>query len=72
MQPTDKAHLKIPNATKEHLKTLKTQIEDRLKEEQKLVRSQKRIARVQEMMTSEEEKKKQRHKLVSEKNLAAT
>lgn len=62
--PTDKAHFKISNGTKEHLKQIKVQIEERLKEEQKVVRSQKRIARVQEMMTSEEEKKKQRHKIV--------
>lgn len=61
---TDKAHLKIPNSTKDHLKKVVIQIEERLKGEQKVVRSQKRLARVQEMMSSEEEKKKYRHKLV--------
>lgn len=65
LKPTDKAVLKISTSTKEHLKTAVTQIEDRLKEEQKMVRSQKRLVRVQEMMSSEEEKKKQRHKLVN-------
>lgn len=63
--PTDKAHLKIPSSTKEHLKTAISKIENRLKDEQKMVRSQKRLVKVQEMMSSEEEKKKQRHKLVS-------
>lgn len=62
--PTDKAHFKVSNGIKEHLKQIVTQIEDRLRDEQKVVRSQKRIARVQEMMTSEEEKKKQRQKIV--------
>lgn len=61
---TDKAHLKIPSSAKEHLKIIITKIEERLKDEQKMVRSQKRLARVQEMMSSEEEKKKHRHKLV--------
>lgn len=62
--PNDKVHFKVSNGTRDNLKQLKVQIEERLKEEQKVVRSQKRIARVQEMMTSEEEKKKQRHKIV--------
>jgi PX domain-containing protein kinase-like protein len=62
--PDDKAHLKIPNATKEHLKSAALQVEERLREEQKMVRSQKRLVKVQEMMSSEEEKKKQRHKMV--------
>lgn len=62
--PTDKAHLKIPSSTKEQLKKVITKIEERLKDEQKMVRSQKRLARVQEMMSSEEEKKKHRLKLV--------
>lgn len=62
--PDDKAHLKIPCSTKEHLKNAVVQMEERLKEEQKMVRSQKRLVKVQEMMSSEEEKKKQRHKIV--------
>lgn len=64
--PTDKAHLKIANSTKEQLKNAITKIQERLKDEQKMVRSQKRLARMQEVMSSEEEKKKHRHKMVSE------
>lgn len=63
-RPGDKAHLKIPIATKEQLKVVRNHLEERLREEQKLVRSQKKLVRVQEMMSSEEEKKKQRHKKV--------
>lgn len=62
--PTDRAHLKIPCSTKEHIKKCQTQLEDRLKEEQKTIRSQKRLVKVQELMSSEEEKKKQKQKLV--------
>ncbi|XP_044264656.1 PX domain-containing protein kinase-like protein [Tribolium madens] len=69
--PDDKAHLKIPNSTKEHLKVAVTQMEERLREEQKMVRSQKRLVKVQEMMSSEEEKKKQRHKLKHEQRQLA-
>lgn len=64
LHPNDKAHLKIPTSTKEQLKAAQTQLEERLREEQKMVRSQKRLVRVQEMMSSEEEKKKQKHKKV--------
>jgi PX domain-containing protein kinase-like protein len=69
--PDDKAHLKIPNATKEHLKSAALQVEERLREEQKMVRSQKRLVKVQEMMSSEEEKKKQRHKMRHEQRQLA-
>lgn len=62
--PTDKAHLKIPSSVKERLKEATAKTEERLKEEQKMVRSQKRLVKVQEMMSSEEEKKKQRQKMV--------
>lgn len=62
--PTDKAHLKIPSSTKEQLKVIVVKIQDRLKDEQKMVRSQKRLVRVQELMSSEEEKRKHRNKLV--------
>lgn len=62
LESNDKAHLKIPTSTKEQLKIAKHHLEERLREEQKMVRSQKRLVRVQEMMSSEEEKKKQRHK----------
>lgn len=64
LESNDKAHLKIPTSTKEQLKIAKHHLEERLREEQKMVRSQKRLVRVQEMMSSEEEKKKQRHKKV--------
>ncbi|KAG5860742.1 hypothetical protein JTB14_010739 [Gonioctena quinquepunctata] len=61
--PTDKAHLKIPSSTKEQLKAAVAKMEGRLIGEQKLVRSQKRLVKVQEMMSCEEEKKKHRHKM---------
>lgn len=63
--PTDRAHLKIPSSTKEQLKVAQASLEERLKEEQKMIRNQKRLVKVQELMSSEEEKKKHRHKLVS-------
>lgn len=40
-------------------------MEERLKGEQKVVRSQKRLTKVQEMMSSEEERKKHRNRIVS-------
>lgn len=43
---------------------MQMQLEERLKEEQKTIRSQKRLVKVQELMSSEEEKKKQKQKLV--------
>ncbi|CAH1101102.1 unnamed protein product [Psylliodes chrysocephalus] len=62
--PTDRAHFKLPNSTKEQLKLAVHRIEERLKDEQKMVRSQKRLVKVQEMMSCEEEKKKlARHKM---------
>ncbi|KRT80403.1 hypothetical protein AMK59_6637, partial [Oryctes borbonicus] len=70
LQPTDKAHLKIPNSTKEQLKKGTSLLEERLREEQKMVRSQKRLVRVQEMMSSEEERKKQRSKMKQEQKIA--
>ncbi|KAI4467204.1 px serine/threonine kinase pxk [Holotrichia oblita] len=70
LQPSDRAHLKIPNSTKEQLKKVTSLLEERLKEEQKMVRSQKRLVRVQEMMSSEEERKKQRSKLKQEQKMA--
>ncbi|KAJ8946415.1 hypothetical protein NQ314_008897 [Rhamnusium bicolor] len=67
--PNDKAHFKIPSSIKERLKVAIAKMEERLKDEQKMVRSQKRLVKVQEMMSSEEEKKKQRHKLKQERQL---
>ncbi|KAJ8948079.1 hypothetical protein NQ318_008430 [Aromia moschata] len=66
----DKAHLKILSAVKENLKIAVAKIEERLREEQKMVRNQKRLVKVQEMMSSEEEKKKQRQKLKQERHIA--
>lgn len=65
LPPGEKYHFKIPSGAKERLKVATKHMEDRLTEEQKMVRSQKRLVKVQEMMSSEEEKKKQRNKLVS-------
>lgn len=62
--PTDKTHLKLPCSIKEHLKNFQLQLEERLKDEQKTIRGQKRLVKVQELMSSEEEKKKQKQKLV--------
>ena len=64
LQPTDKAHLKIPSATKEQIKIFTERLEERLRGEQKVVRNQKRLVKVQEMMSSEEEKKKLKSKMV--------
>lgn len=64
--PEEKGHLKIPCNTKDQLRAAITQLEDRLKDEQKMVRSQKRLVKVQEMMSSEEEKKKRKHKAKQE------
>lgn len=66
----DKAHLKISTPTREHLRSLCAQQEERLREEQKITRSQKRLVRVQELMSSEEELKKQRQRLRHEQKLA--
>lgn len=65
----EKVSLKLSSSIKEKLKLVKNQIENRLKDEQKMVRSQKRLVKVQEMMSSEEEKKKQRHKQRHEQKL---
>lgn len=62
---TDRAHFKLPSAAKQHLVTVVMRMEERLKGEQKVVRSQKRLTKVQEMMSSEEERKKHRNRMVS-------
>lgn len=69
LYPDDKAHLKFSATAKEQLKNAQSQMEERLKEEQKMIRSQKRLVKVQEMMSSEEEKKKHRHKMVGLTNI---
>lgn len=60
-----KPHLKLSTVAKEQIKIAAQKTELRLREEQKLVKSQKRLVRVQELMSSEEEKKKIKHKAVS-------
>ncbi|KAK9875306.1 hypothetical protein WA026_007702 [Henosepilachna vigintioctopunctata] len=67
----EKTFFKLPTSTKEKLKIVRGQIEDRLREEQRMVRSQKRLVKVQEMMSSEEEKKKQRHKYRHDQKMLA-
>lgn len=70
-QNNEKNHLKISLLTKDKLKHAITQMEERLKEEQRMIRSQKRLVKVQEMMSSEEEKKKQRLKQKQEQKQLA-
>ncbi|XP_059610121.1 PX domain-containing protein kinase-like protein isoform X2 [Phlebotomus argentipes] len=55
---TSKPHLKWSTTAKEQLKIAVQKSEQRLRDEQKSVRNQKRLVRVQEWMSSEEEKKK--------------
>uniref|UniRef100_A0A1B0D5J5 PX domain-containing protein kinase-like protein n=1 Tax=Phlebotomus papatasi TaxID=29031 RepID=A0A1B0D5J5_PHLPP len=64
---TTKPHLKWSSCAKEQLKVSLQKAEHRLKDEQKSVRNQKRLVRVQEWMSSEEEKKKIKSKAVSAK-----
>lgn len=64
MSPDEKYHLKISSVVKDQLRNAQVQLEERLRDEQKMVRSQKRLVKVQEMMSSEEEKKKRKQKAV--------
>ncbi|XP_075981462.1 PX domain-containing protein kinase-like protein [Anticarsia gemmatalis] len=57
-----RTHLKFPLALKEELKAAVAGIEARLKSEQKMVRSAKREVRIQEILSSEEEIKKQKRR----------
>ncbi|ERL90572.1 hypothetical protein D910_07919 [Dendroctonus ponderosae] len=59
----DPAHFKISSSIKEYLKIVVFKIEDRCKGEQKLVRSQKRLTKVQKIMISEEDRKKHRNRM---------
>ncbi|XP_058834770.1 PX domain-containing protein kinase-like protein isoform X2 [Topomyia yanbarensis] len=59
---TQKPYLKFSSNAKEQLKIALQKTENRVRDEQKSVKNQKRLVRVQEMMTSEEEKKKIKHK----------
>lgn len=60
----DKPHFKLSSHLKDALSEATNKAESRLRDEQKVARHQKRLVRVQEMMSSEEEMKKRRHKLV--------
>ncbi|VEN48946.1 unnamed protein product [Callosobruchus maculatus] len=61
LYPGEKAHFKLSTQLKDHLRTSIEKMEARLREEQRLVRGQKRLARLQEMMSVEEEEKR-KHK----------
>ena len=63
-----KPNLKFSTTTKDILKIAVQKTEQRLRDEQKLVKSQKRMVRVQELMTSEEEKKKQNKQKVNKQS----
>ncbi|XP_061401250.1 PX domain-containing protein kinase-like protein [Musca vetustissima] len=59
-------HLKLSLNAKEAIKLAIQKTENRLRDEQKSVKNQKRIVRVQELMSSEEEKRKIKHKAKQE------
>lgn len=63
---TQKPHLKFSTNAKEQLLKQVQKTENRVRDEQKSVKNQKRLVRVQEMMTSEEEKKKIKQKAKQE------
>ena len=60
----DITYFKLPLNSKEIIKNVALKAENRLREEQKSVKNQKRIVRVQELMSSEEEKRKTKQKAV--------
>ncbi|KAL0820595.1 hypothetical protein ABMA28_006438 [Loxostege sticticalis] len=62
LDETARAHLKFPRALKEEIANALAHVEARLKTEQKLVRSTKREVRIQEILNSEEEMKKQKRR----------
>ncbi|XP_067212547.1 PX domain-containing protein kinase-like protein isoform X3 [Linepithema humile] len=66
----EKPHFKLSSHLKEALQEAVNKAEQRLRDEQKVVRHQKRLVKVQEMMSSEEEMKKRKHKLKKEQKLA--
>ncbi|XP_012284246.1 PX domain-containing protein kinase-like protein [Orussus abietinus] len=66
----ERPYLKLSNHLKDALLEATNKAELRLKDEQKVARHQKRLVRVQEMMSSEEEMKKRKHKLKKEQKLA--
>lgn len=58
----DRPHFKLSMNAKEQIRIAAQKAELRLRDEQKSVKNQKRIVRVQELMSSEEEKKKSKQK----------
>ncbi|KAH8291018.1 hypothetical protein KR054_007801 [Drosophila jambulina] len=58
----EKPYFKLSLNAKEQLKQAAIKSENRLRDEQKSVKNQKRIVRVQELMSSEEEKRKSKQK----------
>lgn len=58
------SYFKISLNAKDIIKQAVQKAENRLREEQKSVKNQKRIVRVQELMSSEEEKRKSKQKAV--------
>lgn len=59
---TYKPHFKLSVNAKEQIRIAMQKCETRLKDEQKSVKNQKRLVRVQELMSSEEERKKTKQK----------
>ncbi|KAM3960364.1 PX domain-containing protein kinase-like protein [Aphomia sociella] len=62
MRDDERTHLKFPLPVKDELKAAVAQMETRLKSDQKLVRSTKREVRIQEILSSEEELRKQKQR----------
>lgn len=60
----EKPYFKLSSHLKDALVEASNKAESRLKDEQKVARHQKRLVKVQQMMSSEEEMKKRKHKLV--------
>ncbi|XP_055921071.1 PX domain-containing protein kinase-like protein [Eupeodes corollae] len=58
----NKPHLKLSVNAKEQIRIATQKCESRLRDEQKSVKNQKRLVRVQELMSSEEERKKSKQK----------
>lgn len=61
----EKPHFKLSSHLKDALLEASNKAEMRLRDEQKVARHQKRLVKVQEMMSSEEEMKKRKQKLVN-------
>ncbi|XP_045777316.1 PX domain-containing protein kinase-like protein [Maniola jurtina] len=57
-----RAHLKFPLTLKDQLRACASNMEDRLRRDQKMVRSAKKEVRIQEILNSEQEMKKQRRR----------